>query len=198
MEPFLDRLLDWVGDHYYGISTRGYLSREELGSAQGCGSYSPTPYRVLRLLLKNIPPRLGRNGILLDYGSGLGRALIVASRWFQCRRVIGVECSESLCRKAMANFRAARVRNALLVCANAQDFEIPPGVTVFFMFNPFLGEILHIVIEKIAAYPPPFAIALCNYENFEAAAAGYISLERKANGVIENVSWAVYLAAVYK
>lgn len=194
MKSFLYRLLDWAGDHYYGISTRGWLRREELGLAPECGSYTPTPYRGLHLVLGHLPSRLVRNGIFLDYGSGLGRALVVASRSFQFRRVIGVECSESLCRKATANLRAARVRNALVVCANAQEFEIPPGVTVFFVFNAFFGEILRTVLEKIAAYPHPFAIAVCNYENFEAATTGYTWLERTANGVIENVSWAVYLA----
>jgi len=94
----------------------------------------------------------------------------------------------------MANLKAAHVRNALVVCANAQEFEIPPGVTVFFMFNPFLGEVLRIVCERIAAHRRPFAIAVCNYDNFEAAIAPYTRLERTSNGVFENVSWAVYVA----
>lgn len=172
MEPFFHRLSEYAWDHYYGISTRGWLKPEELGLPAGCLSYTPTPYRGFRDVMKHVPSHLVAGGTFLDFGSGLGRVVMLASLRFPFRDVIGVEYSDSLCRRARANMESAQVRNVSIVCADARQFDIPPHVTVFFLANPFLGDVLRVVVEKIRIHQRPFAVVVCNYSSFEGAIDG--------------------------
>lgn len=91
----------------------------------------------------------------VDYGSGRGRMLLAAAR-LPFRKAIGVEYSRSLHEAACANI--ATYPKARLACHdivaindNALDFELPEGDCVAFFFNPFQGQVLHQVAERIEA-----------------------------------------------
>lgn len=164
-------------DRRLGIETCLYLPRGELFDSDQTGvdvtnaqPHSPIAYRMLRWLLDRIGNVEGR--VLLDFGSGAGRAVLYAARR-PFRRVIGVELSARLHRLAERN--AARARG--LTCpvelheTDAAAFPIPPEVDVFFFFNPFRGETLRRVVDNVEASlrerPRRAAILFLNPEHFE-------------------------------
>lgn len=76
----------------------------------------------------------------LDIGSGKGRALLLASA-YPFRKIVGVELLPELHAEAMQNiarYRSPTQRcfNIESRCANARDFELPPGPTIIYLFNP--------------------------------------------------------------
>lgn len=93
--------------------------------------------------------------VILDYGSGKGRAAIWLAIRFQVRQVIGVELDESLCEIAKKNCQRIRGRLACeqidFICTNAMNYEVPDDVTVVFMFNPFRGDVFQHVLDQIRA-----------------------------------------------
>lgn len=89
----------------------------------------------------------------VDFGSGRGRALLTAAR-LPFRRCVGVEFSRSLHAEAcenIANYPSQRLacREVTSVHQNAVAFELPAGNVVAFFFNPFMGNVLTRVTERI-------------------------------------------------
>ena len=91
----------------------------------------------------------------VDYGSGKGRALLLACE-LGFRRVVGVEYARELHEAALANM--ARARGALpgverVECAwsDAAAFEPPGGKLVCFLYNPFDGTVLRALLDRLSA-----------------------------------------------
>lgn len=70
--------------------------------------YQPTPVRTMRALLRQLDADMG-SSTFVDFGSGKGRVLLIASE-FRFTRVIGVEFDEKLHRTARKNIGAFRGR----------------------------------------------------------------------------------------
>src|SRR5437867_4133104 len=89
-----------------------------------------------------------------DFGSGLGRVLLVAAR-FPFRRIIGLEISEERNRVARRNvdrnLPRSRCRDVRIVTCDATQHEIPEDVTVAYFCAPFGGEPLQGVVERLIA-----------------------------------------------
>jgi SAM-dependent methyltransferase len=82
--------------------------------------------------------------VLLDVGSGKGRALLVAASRYPFKRVIGVEMSADLNRVAAENvrrYRGGELRPIDLVDQDVLDWKIPDDVSVLFLYNPFSGSV---------------------------------------------------------
>lgn len=125
----------------------------------------------------------------VDFGAGKGKALMLASR-YPFKKVIGVEFSAKLCRACEANlakFRCPRqkTRTFEVLCIDARQYQPPPDPTVFFLFNPFRGALMHSVVDGLATslreHPRPAWIVYCNpdcaeyfdaIEIFESVATG--------------------------
>ena len=93
------------------------------------------------------------NFSFIDFGSGKGRALFLASE-YAFRRIIGVELVPRLHRAAQENARkftsaTRRCRTIELHCIDALDFEIPSERMVFYFYNPFDKEFMARVVAKI-------------------------------------------------
>ena len=91
---------------------------------------------------------------LVDFGSGKGRALLVASE-FPFREIVGVELSQRLHHTAEANIaryrsRTQQCRAIRSVCTDATSFVLPYGPTVFYFFNPFNEQVLATVLDNIS------------------------------------------------
>jgi predicted RNA methylase len=89
--------------------------------------------------------------VFLDYGSGMGRVVTVAAT-YPIRRVIGVELSHEMIAAARQNLERARgvvCRDVEFVERNAADFVIPDNVSVIHFYNPFVGETLARVVNRI-------------------------------------------------
>jgi SAM-dependent methyltransferase len=94
-----------------------------------------------------------RNFSFVDFGSGKGRVLLLASK-FPFKRIIGIEASPELCQCAQNNierYRAndQRCKNITSLCINAQEFEIPECDTILYFYNPFDAHILQPILNHI-------------------------------------------------
>jgi SAM-dependent methyltransferase len=115
--------------------------------------YVPLQYALLRSLLRDI--RRGRRDVradvFLDFGSGKGRVVLAAAR-YPFKRVLGVEIVESLNEIARGNIAIARRRLRApveVVTTDATKLDVPDDVTVIYLYNPFLGEVLSSVQKNI-------------------------------------------------
>ena len=115
--------------------------------------YFPSSY----LLLSEAFSRVGQachGAVLVDYGSGMGRALMFAST-LPLKRIIGVEVSQSLCAEAMINLDRLYSRSGRtepqwsIVNQDARLFEIPPDANLFYFFNPFDATVMGRVVDGI-------------------------------------------------
>jgi predicted RNA methylase len=153
--PLIRRAYVRVQEWRYHIRTDGEIDLSELGiHNEEFKHYGATDYVAFRriMLALGIDPR---EHIFLDYGSGKGRAVILAAT-YQFRRVLGVEIAPELTRIAQDNVersrRKLRCTDIEITTGNATSFQIPPGVTIFYFNNPFFGEILAAVLDNILSF----------------------------------------------
>ena len=90
-----DRLGDSSCDKKFGIASAKRQSLAKLGlELPDCADYQPVSYVDFQKFFESLP--IGSNDVLLDFGSGMGRALCLAAT-YPFRSVIGVEMSPELC-----------------------------------------------------------------------------------------------------
>jgi SAM-dependent methyltransferase len=117
--------------------------------------YFPSSYLVLHEAFSSLGTAT-RGGVLIDYGCGMGRALMFAST-LSLKRMIGVEVSPSLCAAAIKNLESLYRRHGRsdplwsIVNADARAFAVPDDANLFYFFNPFDAGVLGQVIDKIVA-----------------------------------------------
>ena len=116
-------------------------------------TYRAVPASVFAAAISALPPDLSRF-TFVDFGSGKGRALILAAR-AGFGHVIGVEFAAEL--HAIATVNAVRYAatdgGTAIDCrlGDATDFPIPDGPAVFFFHNPFDGPVMAQVMANIRA-----------------------------------------------
>jgi hypothetical protein len=156
-EAIADRI-DQRFDQIHGVETHQSVKLSQLGfrleDQRRYGDYSASPVRTVRVLLSSLPPDLN-SFTFIDFGSGKGRALLVASE-YRFRRIIGVEFSNELHQIAEANlrfYRGGRQRCLPLssVCGRAEEFLPPAGDLVLYFYNPFEPEVMERVLQNVTA-----------------------------------------------
>lgn len=150
-----------IGDIYFdirwGTDTAGRQELVELeidsGNIARGVNYMPTHAGPFKRLIRELD--LPRTGAFVDFGSGMGKVLLLAAH---CgfRKVVGVEFSRELCeaaRRNVANFetRAATRVNATIIEADVVDYKVGDDDMVFFLFNPFDEVVLERVLANIVA-----------------------------------------------
>jgi SAM-dependent methyltransferase len=157
---FSERIYDWR----YGIASDEEILASDLGiTEKSCHDYLATGYIRFHQLMNEIEIR--DNDVFLDYGSGLGRAVVLAAT-YPFRKVIGVELVTDLHKRAAENVRRAvkrlRCRDIELYNVDARRFHIPPEVTVIYLWNPFDGDVLREVFgniqRSIVEHPRPVTV----------------------------------------
>ena len=116
--------------------------------------YTPTPAEVFTEIFgaANIA---WQNFIFIDFGSGKGLPMMLASD-YPFRRIIGVEFAPELIRVAEENVRryrspTQRCTQFEFVCADAVEYPIPAEPAVFYFGNPFIRDVMQIVLARIEA-----------------------------------------------
>ncbi len=87
-------------------------------------------------------------GAFLDYGSGKGKTLYLASI-FGFEKTIGVEFAKELYEISERNLNRLGVKNAKTVFADAAEFIPPSDTRVVFFHNPFDERVFERVLENI-------------------------------------------------
>jgi len=126
---------DHVWDGVLGIETSGDDCR-------------PTSYHVLRKLFAALP--LQPDDSFMDIGCGRGRVLCLAALQ-PIARVSGVEIVQHHAEAAQRNLARLRGRKAQafgVMAGSATDFDCSGG-TVFYMYNPFGGDLFASVVGRI-------------------------------------------------
>jgi predicted RNA methylase len=146
-------------DKKYGIETRKreklYLDGIDPEKARGAEWYEPVKWKVFSEIITNAPIKPS-NYIFIDVGSGKGRALVFATQ-YGFERSIGVELSAQLHNIAVRNiasFEAKRGQksNIELTCCDVREFEFPAGNLIFWMYNPFFGEVMQGFLRNLAEH----------------------------------------------
>lgn len=131
-------------DRLLKIRTSG---RDDSGSDCYNYPYEPTPYCVLERLAET--GWIGKKNVLLDYGTGKGRACFYLSYQTGCRSV-GIEYDERIFVAAEENLKTAvSGRKVSFIRENAVNFHVGEEVDRCYFFNPFSEEILRKVLAKI-------------------------------------------------
>jgi SAM-dependent methyltransferase len=144
-------------DRRYRVRTSGFIqldttsfNRERLRDAT---QYGPTNGWAVRRILKQL--KLSRELKFCDVGSGLGRICILAAE-YGFSKVTGVELAPELCVAARENIAGCRLpaeqrARIQILQMDAFDYCATTDDDVFFMFRPFSGEFLGVVLDKLAA-----------------------------------------------
>jgi precorrin-6B methylase 2 len=160
-------------------ATEVYVQTRDLGYQDPNWFYhEPTPscYTFRAAMRRFVRPT--RNDVFLDYGSGLGRVVLMAAA-FPLRKVIGVEYSAQLCRDAERILAPVRPRlrcpQVELVQADAGAYQPPDDATIFYFFNPFGGETLEKALANLRGSlrraPRKITVLSYNPVRFEKAVA---------------------------
>ncbi len=148
---------DRAFDAYYGTETAGEELLQNLGIAagdvaRGNGRYRPVWADVFHQALAALGLDCERF-TFVDYGSGKGKALLLASD-YPFEEIIGIEYSPELQRIAERNIERYRGREQRCyqlrsICADALRFEPPNKPLVCFFFNPFDDDTMRAVLERL-------------------------------------------------
>jgi hypothetical protein len=166
----LGRAVDALLERRHGVETARHDTLEEIGVDASAGRWHhPSDWVSVRRAIAGLDP--GPEDVFADFGSGRGRAVLVAAG-FPFKRVIGVELSDRLTDVAQENVRRYRGPRACgaveLVTANALAYEIPDDLTVAYLYAPFDGEVfdgwLANVLASLDRRPRTFRVVY-NYPN---------------------------------
>lgn len=149
--------LDRRYDRRHHVSTCGAILLEQLDidapSVEFGELYDSIPERTFHHLIGSLPIERFEDFTFIDYGSGKGRVLFLAS-CHPFRRIIGVEFSEQLHQCALENLQTfvdpdQRCQSLESHLGDACDFELPDTPLLLFFFTPFHGETLSKVLKRI-------------------------------------------------
>jgi hypothetical protein len=138
--------------------------------------YWPTPTKIFEEALSALQIRY-EDFIFIDFGSGKGRALFLASD-HPFRRIIGIEFSPELHALAQENIRryasnTQKCRDIASICMDFTQFKLPTEPLVLFFYNPASSDVMATVATNIARsleekYRPILVIYLTpSYNVFE-------------------------------
>jgi SAM-dependent methyltransferase len=148
-------------DREYGVTTQALLflddlERDAVGDAGVHAThYEAVPVDDFREMMSAVPAEVVVSSTFVDIGSGMGRAILLASE-YPFKQIVGVEVSPSLHEVAKANLERAlrskrKCSDLRLVRDDARIFEYPPGDLVVFLFNPFDAEALEATLGGLLA-----------------------------------------------
>ncbi|RJR29482.1 MAG: hypothetical protein C4576_35265 [Desulfobacteraceae bacterium] len=114
--------------------------------------YQPIGEHTFRQSVKALDVDLARYSFI-DYGSGKGRALLLAAE-FPFRRIIGVEYARELHDVAVENVKRAQTTlpgadRLECVWADATRYEPPADPLICFLYNPFDGTVMTRLLDRL-------------------------------------------------
>jgi|SRR5215467_2346551 len=148
--PLIVRARDVLYDARHRVRTRGVVRVTELGLTDESVQYEGIVPRTLRAIVATLGPV--EDFTFVDLGSGMGRAVLVASE-FPFRRIVGIEIAPQLHEIACRNvgqYRGRRRCGAIdLRRMDAADYRPESEDTVFFFNFPFRERLMRQVVAAI-------------------------------------------------
>ncbi len=134
-----------------------------------------------------------QSAIFVDFGSGMGRALIMAAG-YPFRQIIGVEFARELHEVCVVNLQrvfptSSEDDRITAILGDAADFEYPAQPLVLYLFNPFDAPVMAAVARNAfaswQANPRPIRVVYLNpVFAREWTNAGWVLLEEGIGRVI--------------
>jgi len=149
--------LDSNFDKRYGTDTSGVISIKDLTivskNTELANWYAPAPEKIFHQIMKDIPISFGEF-VFIDFGSGKGRVLLMASE-YGFKKIIGVEFAKELHNIATTNvgiYKSSTKKSTDIetICQDATIFPIPNEKLVIFFYSPFKGKVLEQVLTNIS------------------------------------------------
>jgi SAM-dependent methyltransferase len=143
-------------DEQFGVDTAGYIHPTELKlnhpNQVHAVSYGASDPRDFRNAITSLPIDC-TDFVFVDFGSGKGRVILLASE-FPFKRVVGVELSEELHGIAQDNIKhfsknGSRRANVESICMDAVDYPLPEDNLVCYFCNPFDATLMTRMVSKI-------------------------------------------------
>jgi SAM-dependent methyltransferase len=143
-------------DRRFGTETARTVYTDQLESHLANRDHSTrhkaTKARPLQTLLRELP--LPAGSTFVDIGCGKGKVLLLAAQ-HPFARVVGIEFSPSLCEQARRNIEIFRRQVRLRAPVEVIEADVTQHVfggdeNVFFLYNPFDGEILEAFLKNLA------------------------------------------------
>ena len=115
--------------------------------------YGATKARPFLRLLSLL--RLPQDAVFVDLGAGKGRVVMLAAK-YGFRKIIGIEFSKPLCLQARTNLQGFLRKSPSnsqveIIESDVTQYRWSDDETIFFMFDPFSGEVLSEVLQNIRA-----------------------------------------------
>lgn len=148
---------DSAFDPIYGVDTGGRIHPSRMHDVERDNRIYGSEYAATRVgLFRQMTGALDIEPhcyTFIDYGSGKGRVLLLASQ-LPFRRVVGVEYSPTMHQIAEQNlhhvrFTKRRSGPVESVCEDAVRFHIPEEPVVLYFFNPFTRPIMESVRDNL-------------------------------------------------
>ncbi len=154
-------------------------------------AYQPTPARAILALIGRA--HLGPDDTLVDIGSGLGHVVILVA--LLCgARARGIELEPAYCDHARRCAGRLNVSRVEFIQGDAREASLAGG-TVFFLYTPFRGALLRLVLERLRAEARARPIRICTYGPCTAEMAGVSWLRPGADRDVGEHEVAVFHAA---
>ena len=112
----------------------------------------------------NFLPILYQDFTFIDFGCGLGRPLLIASKFKFCK-LMGIEINDKVHKLAKKNLR--KIKNIQLVCDDVLNIDIPNTNIVIYFYRPFNATAMFQIIQKIKALETKIIIIYNNPINNE-------------------------------
>lgn len=145
----------------------------EVSKTDNASMYDSILVRYLRKLFRVLKIEPGK--VLVDFGSGKGRVLLIASE-FGFREVRGIEFSPVSCDIARKNclvYKAKTKTNTefTIVESDVLDYKIRDDEDIFYLYQPFTSSILKQVLnnlsESLLSNKRKILIIYCNPVNYQ-------------------------------
>jgi SAM-dependent methyltransferase len=149
-------------DLEFGVKTSGLIAGRHLKTGHRHDRHNTAYYGVAPSVFHSLLARWRRSRpaallsefSFIDVGSGMGRAVLLASE-LPFREAVGVELNPTLARIARKNAAAwhalGRARAPIrMVCGDAVEFKFPDGPCLVFLFNPFGAPVLRQLLKRLA------------------------------------------------
>jgi SAM-dependent methyltransferase len=155
LAPLADARFDRkYGTQTTGVSRLDQFTIESRNRDRGA-RYEPSRVLPLRKMLAALQGMRPADSVLVDFGCGKGRVLLLAAQ-SGFRDVRGLEFAAELCELARSNWKQFQARTGItaqcrILQADVTDYVIQAEENVFFLFNPFDEVIFARVLENIAA-----------------------------------------------
>lgn len=188
-------------ERYFCVDTSAASVEAERAVPAESIRYEPLPWFLVRRAVSAL--RLRPDDVFVDYGAGLGRALLMAART-QLKRVVGVELLGPLVERARRNVLVAKPRLKApveVIAADATQWDVPDDVSVAYLFNPFIGSVMKAVQGKLRASlarrPRPLRVLYAHADDQADlfAPCDWLALaQRMDGGIYRNLQLKVYVS----